>query len=579
MPTINELKKEALNDAGYSGSISDAEYKWLKAICSPYVGSIPDMWRYALLQAGYPNSVTVGQNEMLIDLGHTGAMPNKWYKYWRDTPLQGVGGSTIVLSATSIAESATSGSVVGTLSVTGGSGSYTFSITADPDNKFAIDGINLETDAALDHETATLHSVTIEADNGVDTPISRTFTITVTNVLEVTLNDPLTIDNDELVEASAAGTLVGTISGKTSGSTLTLIDDAGSRFALDGVDIEAGSVAVTIATYNITVRETHPDAATVDTVFTINGVAEASTAIAAPTEVTWIDGTNPPLFTMLVQEVAPDEVQVGDIPQIRYNGAGTVYSGAAVASFPLVLDFSGAGLPTLGAGAGYGQVRFVRDPGGGGEIIGDWSSASEGAFTIAATGLTYELAGWLENSTSGGLSKTATLDLGASAADRFVLFGAMTDGDVTFPGIPLSLPLIVNEESWGRRAFYGDFVPTGSGPTSLTVTASANTDIRCPVFVIRGVAGLVVKAFEIGTPATVPVEAGDLVIAIELHDNTETWTNSPTEPPDHTYSDGTTEFWKGWAAAFVIDAPNSAFSPGVVAGREARIALIVLGEV
>ena len=487
MPTINELKKEALNDAGYSGSISDAEYKWLKALCDPYVGSIPDMWRYALLQAGYPNSVTVGQNEMLVDLGHTGAMPNKWYKYWRDTPLQGVGGSTIVLSATSIAESATSGSVVGALSVTGGSGSYTFSITADPDNKFAIDGSNLETDAALDYETATSHSVTIEADNGVDTPISRTFTITVTNV-------------------------------------------------------------------------------------------EEATGIAAPTSVTWIDGTNPPWFNMTVQEVAPDEVQVGDIPQIRYNGAGTIYSGAAVASFPLVLDFSGASLPTQTVD-GFGQVRFVRDPGGPGEIIGDWSSASEGEFTIAATGLTYSLAGWIENSTSGGSSKTTTIDLGAAAADRFVLIGPMTDGDVTFPGIPLSLPLIVNEESWGRRAFYGDFVATGSGPTSLTVTMSANTDIRCPVFVIRGVAGLVVKAFEIGTPATVPVEAGDLVIAIELHDNTETWTNSPTEPPDHTYSDGTTEFWKGWAAAFVIDAPNAAFSPGMASGREQRIALIVLGEV
>lgn len=196
----------------------------------------------------------------------------------------------------------------------------------------------------------------------------------------------------------------------------------------------------------------------------------------------------------------------------------------------------------------------------------------------APTGLTYAFAGWITNDGIGGNTATASLDLGAAAADRFVLFGAMTDGDVTFPGIPLSLPLIVNEESWGRRAFYGEFVPTGSGPTSLTVTASANTYIRCPVFVIRGVAGLVVKAFEIGTPATVPVEAGDLVIAIELHDNTETWTNSPTEPPDHTYSDGTTEFWKGWAAVFVVDAPNAAFSPGMASGRGARTALIVLGE-
>jgi hypothetical protein len=91
-------------------------------------------------------------------------------------------GARITLSATSIAEDEASGSVVGALEVINGSGVYTFSITADPDSKFAIDGTNLETAAALDYETATFHSVTIEADNGVDTPVSRTFTIFVTDV-------------------------------------------------------------------------------------------------------------------------------------------------------------------------------------------------------------------------------------------------------------------------------------------------------------------------------------------------------------------------------------------------------------
>lgn len=28
---------------------------------------------------------------MLVDLGHTGALPNKWYKYWSTSPLEGVG--------------------------------------------------------------------------------------------------------------------------------------------------------------------------------------------------------------------------------------------------------------------------------------------------------------------------------------------------------------------------------------------------------------------------------------------------------------------------------------------------------
>ncbi len=92
MPTINDYKKKALNDAGYSGDINTAEWEWLKAICDPYVGTIPDMWRYALNQAGFSGSLPVAQSAMLKDLGYNDfSISNKWYKYWRDTPLTGIG--------------------------------------------------------------------------------------------------------------------------------------------------------------------------------------------------------------------------------------------------------------------------------------------------------------------------------------------------------------------------------------------------------------------------------------------------------------------------------------------------------
>ena len=96
---------------------------------------------------------------------------------------------TVVITALSIAEDASIGDAVGTLSVVNGSGVYTFSITADPDSKFAIDGDDLELADTLDYETATSHSVTIEADNGVDDPISRTFTVFVTDVDEAPGSD------------------------------------------------------------------------------------------------------------------------------------------------------------------------------------------------------------------------------------------------------------------------------------------------------------------------------------------------------------------------------------------------------
>ena len=88
----------------------------------------------------------------------------------------------IQLSALTVNENVALGTPVGALSVVNGTGTYTFTITSDPENKFALSGGNLVTDGALDFEADASHAVTIEADNGVDAPISRTFTITVQNL-------------------------------------------------------------------------------------------------------------------------------------------------------------------------------------------------------------------------------------------------------------------------------------------------------------------------------------------------------------------------------------------------------------
>lgn len=162
----------------------------------------------------------------------------------------------IQLSASTIAEDAAIGTVIGALSVANGSGSYTYSITADPDSKFDIDGANLVTDAALDYETATSHSVTISADNGVDDPISRTFTITVTDA-----------DEGEVTQQVApfgANTFAGTggfrpvnEAGTDELPVLSVIDQAGAtrtwsvsdgRLVADGTpDVDNGKV-ITIST-------------------------------------------------------------------------------------------------------------------------------------------------------------------------------------------------------------------------------------------------------------------------------------------------------------------------------------------
>lgn len=104
------------------------------------------------------------------------------------------GGARIVLSSTSISEAANIGDLVGTLSVVNGDGTYAFSITADPDNKFVLDvgdDTLLELEDTLNYSTATSHIVTIQADNGVDPPISRSFTIQVIDVVEIASGDAM----------------------------------------------------------------------------------------------------------------------------------------------------------------------------------------------------------------------------------------------------------------------------------------------------------------------------------------------------------------------------------------------------
>lgn len=87
--------------------------------------------------------------------------------------------------------------------------------------------------------------------------------------------NPLVLSANSLSENSAAGTFVGTVSGRTTGSTLTLLDNAGSRFALSGLTLSAGSVATdyeTATSHVVTVREALSGYATRDTSFTIGVV-------------------------------------------------------------------------------------------------------------------------------------------------------------------------------------------------------------------------------------------------------------------------------------------------------------------
>jgi len=172
----------------------------------------------------------------------------------------------IELSALTVAEDASIGTLIGTLSTANAPatwGTSTYTITADPDGVFALDGADdtlFEVGAALDYETATSHLVTItDTPSGPFDPISRQFTISVTNVLEVTLN-ALSIDDNTAVEDAAWSA---TITGKTSGSTITATSSDGTILTVVGTTVSGTFAAAGSPT--ITLQETHPDAAPVET--------------------------------------------------------------------------------------------------------------------------------------------------------------------------------------------------------------------------------------------------------------------------------------------------------------------------
>ena len=94
---------------------------------------------------------------------------------------------------TSFDENIAVGATVGTLSVAGGSGTYTFTLTSNPGSLFVTagtNGVNLNTAASL---TAGSKPVTVQAAGGVPTPVSRALSITVAQSPTIPANTALPV--------------------------------------------------------------------------------------------------------------------------------------------------------------------------------------------------------------------------------------------------------------------------------------------------------------------------------------------------------------------------------------------------
>ena len=65
----------------------------------------------------------------------------------------------------------------------------------------------------------------------------------------------LLLSNYTMPANSPEGTVVGSVTNKIADSTLTLLDDAGGRFKLVGLDLQAGAIASVAGEYLIGFKE------------------------------------------------------------------------------------------------------------------------------------------------------------------------------------------------------------------------------------------------------------------------------------------------------------------------------------
>ncbi len=209
-------------------------------------------------------------------------------------------------AANAIAENLAAGSVVGVTAFasdpTAGD-TVSYSLTNNPGGLFQINATTgvVTTTAALDAETQTSYSITVQATSSDGSTQSRAFTIGVTDDnSEYTMSAISDADGaaDTISETVSNGASVGitaqaTDNDVTDSTTYSLDDDAGGRFAIDAntgvvTVADAGQIDFeTNTSHNITVRATSSDGSFTTQGYTVaiaDDTAEASISAISDTD-------------------------------------------------------------------------------------------------------------------------------------------------------------------------------------------------------------------------------------------------------------------------------------------------------
>ena len=195
--------------------------------------------------------------------------------------------TAITLSSLSVDENQPVGTVVGTLSATGGAGPYTFSLPGERENNgdFTIEGNELRTAREFNFETAPTRTVVVVASNA-DGPYEEAIELTIGNLPEPPTE--ITLSSTTIRENEPIGTTVGTLSaagGSEGDVVFTLVGGPGSRDNERFV-IEDGQLKTSVSlnfefreTYLVRIQATRDGSYTQSLEITAINVEEPPTAI------------------------------------------------------------------------------------------------------------------------------------------------------------------------------------------------------------------------------------------------------------------------------------------------------------
>jgi len=228
--------------------------------------------------------------------------------------------TNIGLSTSSIVESASIGTTIGTLSATDAEGgAMTFSLvsgTGSTDNaSFSIVGNELRTNVALDYEAKSSYSIRIKATDSGSLSFEKQFTIYVTNVNEAPTS--ISLSASSIQEGNAVNAVIGTLSAieaDVGDSVIFSVVSGADKFNISGTQLRASVVfdRDTATSHSVTVRATDQGGLSLDQSFTISVLNSAPTSVS--------------LSNSSISESASSQATVGTLSAVDPGGGSCSFS-------------------------------------------------------------------------------------------------------------------------------------------------------------------------------------------------------------------------------------------------------------